>query len=303
MPTKRIVGYSAAIALLLLLMFSCQYEPDDEVSLKSELPAGTTSSILLGAFNVQVFGISKMDKPDVPERLADIITRYDVILIQEIRDISETAVYELLDIVNDNGAGEYELLLSDRLGRTSSKEQYAYFYRKEVLAVLDSYHYDDGLEPDLDSFQREPFLARFQVIGRTLNFSLIAIHTDPDEAVTEVDTLVDVFDDMGSHWQETEVLLLGDFNADCSYVTETDQSGIRLFQDSRFIWWIGDEMDTTTSNTDCAYDRIVTHADLQGRVVNGSAQVFRFDLVYGLSEEDTEIVSDHYPVEIRINVE
>ena len=51
------------------------------------------------------------------------------------------------------------------------------------------------------------------------------------------------------------MILGGDFNADCSYVKASDWPNIRLRQDSRFLWVTGDELDTTITNTDCAYDR------------------------------------------------
>jgi len=248
------------ILLVMLLMLSCRYQPDEE---KIVLPEMATDAIIsIAAFNIQVFGKSKMGKIGVPEILANIIRRYDVILIQEIRDISETSIFELLDLVNSSNNAEYALLLSDRLGRTSSKEQYAYFYRKNLLAVIDAYHYDDGLEPDEDTFQREPFLARFQVVSQSLNFSLIGIHVAPDDVQAEVDGLVDVFENMQARWQETDVLLLGDFNADCSYLSDSERLDIRLWQDPKFVWWIDDNADTTTKSTDCAYDRIVSHTDL-----------------------------------------
>lgn len=290
------------LLLLLLLTLSCRYQPHEEEE-TAPTETATAADISVAAFNIQVFGQSKMSKAGVPEILTKLISRYDVILIQEIRDSSESAVYELLDLVNAENGGGYDLLLSDRLGRTSSKEQYAYFYRTKVLTVLDAYHYDDGPEPSGDTFQREPFLARFQVVSHPLNFSLIGIHVAPDDAEAEVDRLVDVYDDMQAHWQETDVLLLGDFNADCSYISDSDQQDIRLWQDPRFVWWIDDHADTTTKSTDCAYDRIVTHADLESRIVADSAGVFRFDQAFALTPDETELVSDHYPVEIKIRVD
>jgi len=54
-----------------------------------------------------------------------------------------------------------------------------------------------------------------------------------------------------------DALLLGDFNADCSYVSSTEWAGVALHNDDRFTWLIGDEVDTTVANSDCAYDRWV----------------------------------------------
>lgn len=243
-----------------------------------------------------------MSKEWVADILAKVITRYDIILIQEIRDASQTAIFELLNLVNQQSAQKYKIILSDRLGRTRSKEQYAYFYKPSVINLLSSYHYEDGPEPDNDTFQREPFLVRFRTLTGQLDFSIIGIHTAPGEAVREIDHLFDVYTDMVVHWNDRDVLIMGDFNADCNYLDQDDQDKISLWQNSDFIWWIGDETDTTTTNTDCAYDRIVSNFELKDSIIPNSAGVFRMDLEFGLSSEQTQAISDHYPVEIRIRL-
>lgn len=58
-----------------------------------------------------------------------------------------------------------------------------------------------------------------------------------------------------------EIVLLGDFNSGCSYVTGSEWQQIRLFTDKSFHWLIPDEADTTVSHTNCPYDRY-THSRL-----------------------------------------
>ena len=53
------------------------------------------------------------------------------------------------------------------------------------------------------------------------------------------------------------ILILGDLNADCSYLPQSKMSQVILRNDSRFHWLIADDVDTTVSNTDCAYDRSI----------------------------------------------
>ena len=75
---------------------------------------------------------------------------------------------------------------------------------------------------------------------------------------------------------------------------------LELLTDDRFQWLIDPTVDTTTNLNDCSYDKIVIAGDVAGYVANGSAGVFRFDEVYGLSFEQTLAVSDHYPVEFSL---
>ena len=77
--------------------------------------------LTLGAFNVQVFGKSKMRKDGVLENLVAILSRYDVVLFQEIRDSSGTAIAGLMDALNAATGNQYAIELSERLGRTSEQ--------------------------------------------------------------------------------------------------------------------------------------------------------------------------------------
>ena len=255
----------------------------------------------IGAFNIQIFGLSKMDKPDVPEVLVQVANRYDLLLVQEIRDKSGEAIVELLADINAQTDDPFEMAISDRLGRTWSKEQYAYFYRPSKLTLLDSYHYDDGEEPDADLFQREPFIAQFETsTGDT--FAAIALHSAPDDAQEEIDFLADVVEDAQVRLEEEDLMLLGDFNAGCNYVRPSQIGGLLLYSDPLMSWWIGEEADTTTTNTVCPYDRILTTGKASTMTVEGSGGVFLFDQAFALSPTLTRAVSDHYPVELLLDL-
>ena len=87
------------------------------------------------------------------------------------------------------------------------------------------------------------------------DFALAAIHTSPKAAESEIDHLVDVYDDIVQQWQLKDVMILGDYNAGCSYVTRSEWRKIRLATDKRFYWLFSDLMDTTVAKSDCPYDR------------------------------------------------
>ena len=81
-----------------------------------------TISIL--SFNIQIFGKSKMNKPEVVEVLTDIINKFDLIAIQEVRDSSGSSVKYFMSKLDD----KYSYYLGPREGRSSSKEQYLIIY-------------------------------------------------------------------------------------------------------------------------------------------------------------------------------
>ena len=83
----------------------------------------------------------------------------------------------------------------------------------------------------------------------------IAIHTKPDDAASETDNLVDVYDDAVKRWKINNIVIMGDLNAACSYVRDKEWGNIRLANDKRFWWLIDDCQDTTVQGSRCAYDR------------------------------------------------
>ncbi|KAK3101698.1 hypothetical protein FSP39_005632 [Pinctada imbricata] len=253
------------------------------------------------AFNIKTFGRAKMSDDEIAEYIKQIVLRYDLILIQEIRDSTGESYNKLWTMVNTSVP--YGMAISDRLGRSSYKEQYAYFYRLSSLQLLDTHQYDDGEDDYTDPFEREPFSALFKPVGASDDaiFGVTGIHVKPSEAVSEIKHLLDVYYDTVDHWSNTNVITMGDFNADCSYVKETDLGSHLFYILPQYKWLIGWDVDTTTSSTDCAYDRIVvTGSHLAGAVVDGSAGVYRFDDDLGLSYERAYDLSDHYPVEVQL---
>ena len=84
---------------------------------------------------------------------------------------------------------------------------------------------------------------------------LVGVHIDPDVAPEEIEGLMDVHAAVEQYWSCTNIVIMGDLNADCSYANQAEREALSLRTDSRFTWLIGDDCDTTTSSTDCAYDR------------------------------------------------
>jgi deoxyribonuclease-1-like protein len=257
-------------------------------------PAITTitpnSTIKVGAFNLQAFGTTKASKPEVMSVLSKIIRNYDVIAVEEIRDSSQTALPKLKETVNSVEGPQYDYVVSERLGRTTSKEQYAYLYNTQTIQLIGSpYTYPDTN----DLFQREPYVSEFKAKGGNFSFVLITIHTDPDTATQEINDLPKVVDDAKSKFQgEGDFIVMGDLNADCSYFNENSQSPLRS---SDYYWIINNSVDTTTKSTDCTYDRIIITSPAKADFT-GDSGMFRFDIAYNLTYDATIAVSDHHPV-------
>uniref|UniRef100_A0AAZ3NY73 Deoxyribonuclease n=1 Tax=Oncorhynchus tshawytscha TaxID=74940 RepID=A0AAZ3NY73_ONCTS len=238
-----------------------------------------SSCLLLGAFNIKTFGDKKSSNSTLMDIITQIVHRYDIVLIQEVRDTDLSATNKLMQHVN-KGLSPYRYPLPVQCNNWACTgtytERYLYLYREETVSVAKNYTYDDGCEPcGTDTFIREPFI---EFCFDSSTHVLIPQHTSPDLAVKEVDALYDVAADTPIHLYTHTHWLIPDHadttvsNTDCPY--DRSETPIHLYTHTH--WLIPDHADTTVSNTDCPYDRVVATTEMMRGVVPGSAEVFNY---------------------------
>lgn len=292
---------SILAALLIGLCFSgCDNKPTKQqsqkaptLSIPARIPAQPPAAqsgdtIKICSFNVQVFGTSKLKKPQAMDVLTKVVRRFDVVAIQEVRSTDDTVVPQFVQMVNADGS-RYDFIIGPRLGRTNSKEQYAVLFNTARIEVDRSSVYTVPDPQDL--LHREPLVARFRVRGvqpnRAFTFNLVDIHTDPDETAGELDALADVFTGVQRNGSgEDDVILLGDLNVDEYHLG-------RLGQLPGIAHAITGVM--TNTRRDKMYDNIV----FDRRATNeytGRWGVVDLQKEFGLTEKAALEVSDHCPV-------
>ena len=73
-----------------------------------------------------------MGKPEVVSQLVDTVLKYDLVAVQEIKDIDQTVPYDFLEELNNASGDTLNMSLSPRSGMQeddqSSQEQYVYYY-------------------------------------------------------------------------------------------------------------------------------------------------------------------------------
>jgi endonuclease/exonuclease/phosphatase family metal-dependent hydrolase len=243
-------------------------------------------TIKLCSFNIQIFGVSKAAKDEVMAILADIVSRSDVTAVQEVRSADIGPVTRFMQMLPPG----YAFLLGPREGRSSSKEQYWIIYNSGKMRLLDEQTWADPQ----DIFERNPLGAYFQTEGG-FDFILINNHIQPGNATQEIAALPEVVRHYQELWGETDVALVGDFNADGSYYNEQDLTAVFPEEEYRII--ITNDYDTTLAASDNTYDRIIiTTSAIEDYA--GACGVLRFDEVYDFSRLSVQPrhVSDHYPV-------
>ncbi len=244
--------------------------------------------ISIGSFNIQIFGVDKMSEPNVMGYLVDIAQKFDILAIQEVRATDETIIPRFVQMINQAGL-HYNFVIGPRQGRTTSTEQYAFIYNEQKIERLDR----GMIVPHPNKLlHRDPLCTTFRCLTSDprsgFTFTLMNIHTDPDDVAIEVDALADVFQLAHQSFPyEDDFILLGDFNA------SPRQFG-RLAQVPNLFAAIPPDMTTNTARTKC-YDNIVFDR-LATSEFQGKYGVFDLASFYQLKPEQARLISDHQPV-------
>ncbi len=251
------------------------------------IPERTPSTILVGSFNIQRLGPSKLGQPWVMDKFAEIIRRFDVIALQEITSLDQRTLPTLVELINRGGVN-YSYTISPRIGREASGyyEQYAFVY--DTTRIHGGPQFCYPVQDDADILHREPFVGRFETVGnQPFSFTLINMHTDPDEIAYELDVLADVYVNVRQfEYPEDDVLLLGDLNAAPSKFQ-------KLGRIPGFAPLIVDVPTNTRKNK--TLDNIL--ADRQTtREFTGRAGVIDLEQMFRLQLADVERISDHLPI-------
>ncbi|XP_070824905.1 deoxyribonuclease-1-like 1 isoform X2 [Chaetodon trifascialis] len=284
---------SPRLPLLLLLLLLL-------LSFLALLVGGATDSgFRICAYNVQKFNAEKASNRRLMHTLTRIVSRCDISLLQEVMDPDGKTIKALVASLNRYDEYSYQSVSSKSLGNSpSDMQQYVFIYRTDMVEVIGQHQYQKK-----QSFVREPFAVQFQSKKTAVkSFILVPLHTDPSQAVQEINRLYDVFEEVSKKWNNMNVMFLGDFHAGCAYLTRADKKDIRLFTNPNFSWLIGDKVDTTASDaTNCPYDRIVVHgtAFLKG-ISPFSARVFNVAKEFKLPTSKVLELSNHLPVEVKL---
>jgi deoxyribonuclease-1/deoxyribonuclease-1-like protein len=128
-----------------------------------------------------------------------------------------------------------------------------------------------------------------------LDFILIDNHLRPSSAAQEIAALPEAVSWFRELWDEQDVFIVGDFNADGAYYDETLLESV--FPEAEYLCVITNDLDTSLAESQNTYDRfIITRSAREDYI--GKFGVLRFDEVYDFSAYSIQPkeVSDHYPV-------
>ncbi|CAF3384293.1 unnamed protein product [Rotaria sp. Silwood1] len=292
------------------------------------------SAVRIGSFNLHQYGSKKSANATLTNVVAEIINDFDLAIIQEISDATRRAPYVLHEALNQvSRSNPYTLTLSERAGRSNTKEQYAFFNREATsgVQVVKAYLYEDVD----DLFERPPFVGTFKVKNPEKSgvefFTIMDVHLRPDDAYAELLSMRAVIEDFilrhPQYFDETPtsfidaleqnvinatvdnkpslktnhpILIVGDFNADCSYISLRRQLILRSINYVDFTWIINNQVKTNTRQT-CTYDRIFINGDrFVNAIVPNSNTTVNYQERFGMTLDEALGVSDHVPIKFDI---
>ncbi|HME87431.1 MAG TPA: endonuclease/exonuclease/phosphatase family protein [Candidatus Nanoarchaeia archaeon] len=260
-----LIAMIGGLATIAVTEFDKKWEQAKER--KKPAPAYARQSgenLRIGNWNLEIYGKKKADNPEVIKKYADVVDDHDIMFIQEIRDKSDTAFKRLCSELP-----KYDCFASSRAGRTNSKEQYGVIYKKGIgIEKVVDYNPDPQ-----DRWERPPLAVTF--IKGNYKFTAYNLHAKPNDVQRELSHLEKLVENEGN------VMIIGDLNADCSYLNEKTMNVFKSW-----FWAIDNLQDTTTGPTNCTYDRILLNQDMRKEFA--ARKVHTKDI--------TPKESDHYPV-------
>lgn len=283
MKKSVLIIIAVVVVLSLLYLYECERKPEPQ-----------EQSITIASWNLKNIGPSKLNDPERIDVIVDILKNYDIIAIQEVKDITLQLPQQLIDKMNMDGSN-YNVVASDRVGRNVF-EQYLFVYDDDKIdAIPGTEGY--GIEPN-DEFEREPYYAMFR--AGNFDFYLFTIHTKPSAVATEIPALRTAYIDLQNNTpDEDDIILLGDFNGKAPGVTAGSYITIdAIAQIPNIIFTINEETNTRGGR---AYDNIIFQGNYTTEY-SGSSGVSTFWLPYGLDEDQGFAISDHKLVWAVFNI-
>jgi endonuclease/exonuclease/phosphatase family metal-dependent hydrolase len=278
---------------------------DDDIPLKR-----VDKNIIIGSWNIKEFGHTTQRLPEAYFYIAEILNRFDLVAIQEIK----SHLYDLNIIMNLLGDNWAYMVNDITEGSKGNSERSAYLFNKkrvQLTGVAGEIVLSEKIteSSNIKQLKRTPFITGFKA-GWKL-FSLINLHLHPGEGSgnieyrkKEVELLLAAIGEKLSkqHFWNENLIIVGDMNL--YYGANKDDPTVQLFYDAGFKEvenLIG--VDTSVSlSVNEAYDRMFLSDNNYFKIVkdeNGKeiGDVFNpFNYVYKDGQKQTykKYMKKHY---------
>jgi endonuclease/exonuclease/phosphatase family metal-dependent hydrolase len=192
----------------------------------AELPAWSLdrpgATIRIASFDVESFGLAKLSKPSTMKSLCDVLRRFDVTALQEVRSPRDDIMPRLIEQLNAAGAigsagRHFDYVIGPRRGHGSAKEQLAFVFDTATIEVdrTGVYTVDDPGH----RLSHEPLVAAFRAhnapAGDAFTFTLVDVHVELGSPASEQEALADAFRAVRDDGRgEDDIIMLGNLSTD-----------------------------------------------------------------------------------------
>lgn len=215
-------------------------------------------NLILGSWNIQNFGSYTKRTPESLYYIAEIINRFDLIGIQEVKSDLED-FDKVLKLLGSN----WDFIINDVTGGTAGNdERFAYIYdnRKVKFRGLAGeivLWHDSSITFDVNQLERTPFISGFKAGWK--NFEIINLHLQPGRSAEDTDlrkrevrSLMKVLTERIKDKEvwSSNLIIMGDLN-----LYPDDEEIVQIFNEHGFVESPG-LLGHPTSFGDNPFDRI-----------------------------------------------
>jgi len=261
--------------------------------LSKEIPfKRSDNNLLISSWNIKEFGHTTQRNPEAYFYIAEILNRFDLIAIQEVKS-SLKDLNIILRLLGKDWAYQVNDITE---GSSGNSERSAYLFNKkrvELSGISGEITLWDDItkDSDLKQLKRTPYITGFKAGWKKL--SLINLHLHPGDGNDdlalrrkEVELLLKAIShkQKGNRFWTKNMIVLGDFNFYDDTSKVKDSPAIRLFENHGFRQidsLVG--IDTNASNTE-AFDRLFLHVndffkikkDDEGKEIGGVFNPYKY---------------------------
>jgi deoxyribonuclease-1-like protein len=194
-------------------------DPTDQPPAAAPKPA-----IRVAAFNLDGLDDNRLANPKVCEALVRILSRFDVVALQDLHSANCSVPMRLKDLINATGRS-YDFITCPTLDKDADTIYNAMLFDATTVEVDHSSVHAVNVPPG--TFRARPLAAEFRVRGPPANeaftFALVNVLVDPPGGPQDLSVLADIFlaerdrglgTDHGSVHGEDDIIMLGDLEAD-----------------------------------------------------------------------------------------
>lgn len=252
-----------------------------------------SADVIIGTWNLEHLSV----RPNKDfQGIAKVAQKVDFLAVQEL--MNEQALDALAKELSKQTGKHWSAMASHAVGRKSYKEMYGFVWRDDVVA------YEDGAVTYLDrndTFEREPYSARFKSLKDGTTFVVATVHILYGKSQADRASEITALSDYWTWLKDTypgnnQIMLMGDFNT-----PPTSPAWGNLDASAKPLVLTGaSTLSTTDGKFSNLYDNIFVSKNSAIRVNN--VQIFNYPKFLGMTHaQGRDSVSDHAPVFISAN--